>query len=749
MPNRRALIAFSCMIVALAALQPRSAEAQETVRGHVVDHDGAALPQAEVQLVELNRKATTNRAGEFVLTHLPHGQQTVLVRHAGYAPIVRHIDFDAAGELNFVLDAAPFALDPLTVTATGSAIAPLTSPLPTSIVGPAAVRREHGVSLGHTLSNAPGVRVLSTGGEVGKPVVRGQFGSRVLVLERGVRLEDYSWSDEDAPSIDARLADRIEIIRGPASVLYGSDALSGVVNVIPEPLPVTGDRFRTMVEAYAASNNREVGTLLRGEGAGNGIGWRGSVIGRFAEAIHTPVGELENTGFGALTGDLAVGLNRDWGNATLRYARYGGEFKLLEKEGPPPGVEEGEEEGPERKMSDDRLQLLGQRVFRTWSLELKSQFQRHWLQEVSDELGPGGAPTGEKREVPVFDLLLNTETVELLGHHSLSQRVHGTISGSFMNQGNDSRGILPVVPDATVRDFGLAAFESFDAGALTVTAGLRGDHRTIAADPTQGLALNAPELTHDAVSADVGLALRPVEHAALTFNVGRAWRAPNLFELYANGPRIGEARFELGNPDLAAETGLSFDAGARWESPLVSAEVAAYMGNYEDYIFLSPTNQFRDGLRVHQHEQAKARVSGVEIGAHAQVLNGLRIGGVFDAVKGVKRDTDEPLPWIPAARGRVDVDFATTRIADGAQFGFNVEHVAKKGRLAPNETATDAYTLLNLESGVTTHWGGRTLDLSLRVRNLTNESYRDFLSRYKDFALNPGRDIVIRIGLGQ
>jgi iron complex outermembrane recepter protein len=130
-------------------------------------------------------------------------------------------------------------------------------------------------------------------------------------------------------------------------------------------------------------------------------------------------------------------------------------------------------------------------------------------------------------------------------------------------------------------------------------------------------------------------------------------------------------------------------------------------------------------------------------------MNGLRVGGVFDAVKGEKRDSDEPLPWIPAARGRFDVDFATTHTADRAQFGINIERVAKKTRLAPNETPTDAYTLLNLESGLSTHWGARTVDFNLRVRNLTNESYRDFLSRYKDFALNPGRDIIVRIGIGQ
>ena len=193
---------------------------------------------------------------------------------------------------------------------------------------------------------------------------------------------------------------------------------------------------------------------------------------------------------------------------------------------------------------------------------------------------------------------------------------------------------------------------------------------------------------------------------------------------------------------------MTFDAGARWESSAVTAEVSAYQSDYQDYIFLAPTNQFQDGLRIHRHEQAKARVKGVELGAHAEVISGLRVGGVFDAVKGENRNSNEPLPWIPAARGRVEVDYATTRIADRAQFGINVEHVAEKTELAQNETKTAAYTLLNLEAGLSTHATGRKLGIDLRVRNATNKSYRDFLSRYKDFALNPGRDIVIRVAIG-
>jgi len=148
-----------------------------------------------------------------------------------------------------------------------------------------------------------------------------------------------------------------------------------------------------------------------------------------------------------VNGKGAVARRGPWGAATLRYSRYGGEFRLLEAGGPPPGQAEGEEEGPERKTSDDRVQLLGTFPLRSMVLETKAQWERHWLQEVSDELGPRGP--GTAAEVPVFDLLLNTGTTDLLLHHSLSRGARGTAGVSGEYQKNDTRGEIPLVPDAT------------------------------------------------------------------------------------------------------------------------------------------------------------------------------------------------------------------------------------------------------------------------------------------------------------
>src|SRR5438477_10401569 len=342
------------MTLALAFL---IAVAGDTVSGRVVDPAGTAIPAA-VQLVELHRTTVASTDGRFSLPDVPTGRYTLVVRHPGYAAVVRAVEVTAAGlaRLDIVLEPMPCEVEPITVTATRAPLANLASPLPVASLGPDALRREQSVSLAPALADLPGVRVLGTGEQIGKPVIRGLSGARVLVLEDGSRLEDYSWSDEDGPSVDARFAERIEVIRGPASVLYGSDALGGVVNVIPADLPdaAGGPGFiRGRVEAYGASNNVELGSAVTLGGASNRRGWRVLRTGRLASSRPPPAGELDNTGFNALSGEAAVGRRGARASTTLRYTRYGGEFKLLEAEGPATG----ETGGPARKLSDDRVQF--------------------------------------------------------------------------------------------------------------------------------------------------------------------------------------------------------------------------------------------------------------------------------------------------------------------------------------------------------------------------------------------------------
>lgn len=649
-------------------------------------------------------------------------------------------------------------LPSIVVTATRDSISTLSSPLPTATLTAAELRRDHGVSLAQTLTRLPGVRSLSTGEQVGKPVIRGLSGSRVLVLDDGLRLEDYSWSDEDGPSVEARLAERVEVIRGPASVLYGSDALGGVVNVIPAAIPNAygGPRIhRGELELYGASNNLETGAALSLEGTRGRTGALLRIVGRFGQDVHTPAGEIRNTGFAAGNGALAIGVHHEGGaESAVRIAHYGGEFKLLEIDAPAGGAEE--EGGPARVTLDDRLQLSHRRHLAGFDVEARGQLQRHNLQEKSDLPNP---QPGQPKEATVFDLLLNTASADLLLRHGeeASGRLRGTFGLSGLLQRNDTRGIIPLVPDASVASGGAFVFERRSLGRLAVLAGARGDLRHLAADHNAELHLpDDQERSWSAFSGDIGLVYRLQPSLALSVNGGQAWRAPNLFELYAHGPRLGEGRYEYGATTLDPERSLNLDAALRWESPRAHAEVSAFRTKVNEYIFIAPTGGVASGLRVFRYGQSDATLTGSEVAASVRATDGVTLNGRLDAVRGTRADGD-PLPLMPPLRAAVGGELRGHAGRWGVPFvDAEVEHVAKQTRLSSEEAAavpdagrfplqTDAYTLVNLGGGLSLPMMGRTTKVDLRVRNATNAQYRDFLNRYKEFAYAPGVNIILRL----
>src|SRR6266571_4359866 len=726
--------------------------AGDTLSGHVTDLDGVPLPTAVILITELHRVATTGADGGFALADVPPGQYTVIVRHVGFAPFAREVVVRGPTTLTVALRRSPVWIEPVTITATRIPTATLGSPLSTAALSEDGLRREQSVSLAHSLSRLPGVNALSTGGQIGKPVIRGLAGARVLVLANGNRLEDYSWSDEDGPSVDARLAQRVEVIRGPSSVLYGSDALGGVVNVIPAELPDAngGPRMiRTGFEVSGATNNAEVEAAARIEGASRAWAWRVFGIGRAAGSLHTPAGELDNTGFGALNGEVAVGRRGAGGSTTLRYTRYAGEFKLLEANEPPSGAEEG---GPERKLSDDRVQLAGDYRMGSLRLETKAQWQRHSLIEVSDT---GTGPTGAPLEGTAFDLLLNTTSLDLLAHHGAGSALRGTVGIAGLRQTNETRGPIPLVPDARVRSAAAFAFEQATLGRWSVLAGGRVDRRRLTVDSNATLTLAPQQRDYTAWSGDAGLVYRPVETLAITANVGRAWRAPTLFELFSNGPHLGEARYEIGDPGLKPEAGTNVDVGVRWQGGRVRAELAGYRNAIDRFIFITPTDSFvtvsttpPDSLRVYRYQQADARLVGGEAELQVAVAAALSLRARADAVRGTNRATNESLPLVPPARAALGAEFHRSGLAwaDRAYAGAEIEAVTRQTRLNPLDIPTAGYTLLHLSAGLVRPMLGRVGRVDLAVKNVANVSYRSFLSRYKEFALDPGRTTTLRPG---
>ena len=594
-------------------------------------------------------------------------------------------------------------------------------------------------------------------------MIRGFFGSRVLTLANGSRMEDYSFSEEDAPSVDARLAQRVEVIRGPASVLYGSDAIGGVVNVIPQDLPVStdGNGFqRVSGELTGASNNLETGGALNLEGASGRFGWRAMGIGRLAQSYETPEGEVEHTGFFSINGEAAAGMRGEHTNTTLRFSHYGGEFKLLEARGPGSGGEvEGEEEGPERKLADERLQLVHDHILSGIRFQTKAQFQRHSLVEVSDDLciidpSTCGAvdlsASEEEREQTAFDLLLNTGTVDVTAHRTGASGARYVLGVSGMLQGSDSRGPIVLIPDASVQSGAIFALEEVTFGKIDVAGGARIDVRNTNVDANPLLALDRNDKrTWTEPSGNLGFVFHATPQWSVTANAGTAWRAPTLFERFANGPHLAEGRYEIGAQDIEPEHARNLDLGLRWNSPVVSAEVSGFRNMIDDFIYVTPTDETRNDLRVFRHFQADAVLTGAELSAEVSPAPNLVLRVRHDFVRGTNDETDEPLPLMPPPRtaGGAEYHVNTSSFGDAFIAG-EVENVQKQTRPNDLDVVTGGYTLLNLDLGFHHRLLGRSARIDLAIRNATNQKYRSFLSRYKEFALEPGRNVMLRISTG-
>ena len=744
---RSRILLPTALLVCLASVASAA-----TVSGRVLDGAGHPVAGSSVSVAELGRATTTDRDGTFRLGDVPAGRYTVTTRHIGYlssATVIAVSNTDLT--LAITLERGAQRIEPVNVTATRTPISDAASPLSTSVLTGADVDREGGVSLAHSLARLPGVREVSTGEQIGKPMIRGLFGPRILVLADGSRLEDYSWSDEDGPSIDARIAQRIEVIRGPASVLYGSEALGGVVNVIPAALSFSTDasrQRREAVEVYGGSGNLELGGALMAEGSQSRYAWRAVGTGRFAQNYNTPTGSVPNSSFWAVNGEGAFGIRGDHGNTTLRAAHYGGEFHLLESTGPEAADPAG---GPVRQVMDDRLQATNEYVTRGIRFETKAQFQRHSLTEVSDDCVPAqGQTTCTKvKDQQAFGLVLNSGTLDLLAHHG-SGVVSGTVGISGLYQASSSSGPIFLVPSATISSVGAFAFEQLTLGKLKIVAGARGDTRSMSSDAQAQINRAADSRSWSAGSGDVGAILQLTDAFSIVSNLGTGWRAPTLFDLYANGPNLAEARFEIGDPSMRAERSRNVDGGLRWSAGRVRAEVTAFASNIDDFIFTTPTSTTQNGLRVFRHIQADARLTGAEASLEARVAEPLTLRASHDFVRGDERATDTPLPLMPPPRTILGAEFdlGTHAALNRLKLGGDVEINQEQTRLNPNDYATQGYSLVNFDASFEQAIRARPARFQLMVRNALNTSYHDFLSRFKEFASGPGVSVILKVSLG-
>jgi iron complex outermembrane recepter protein len=734
---RALLLAAALAVAAPGFLRAEPPRRTSTLTGTVTDTAGNPLAQVRVTVLEANRTTLTGPDGRYVLAGLPTGTYAVSFALVGYAPQVHRITL-REGEvvLNVSLRPTLIELQELQVTASPIATTSLTSPQPTSVMAAEEVQSNRAASLGETISMLPGVRNFSTGAGIGKPVIRGLSSNRVLVLTDGQRLESQQWGDEHGPQAEAGEAERIEVIRGPASVLYGSDALGGVVNVITPELPDALDRdpfvSGRVIAGYATNNEQPDGTFSL-EGASGGFGFRGSFTGRTSDDVRTPAGQLFNSGARALNGTGSLGYRGSWGSIAGTYSHRDERVEIHEDPAEDPTAT------PFQRIGDDRVHLQGSLPVSASHLDVHLGFERNRRREFEDAAATDVA----------LGLLARTYSADVRLHHPPVGSVAGIIGVTGLRNEFDKFGEETLIPNNAYNNLGIYAFEQLELGPWHFAVGARYDYRRLRVEDDADLGVVAQRRTYNSVTGNLGVLYRAAEPVALVFNVGRGYRAPTAFDLFSNGVHEGTVRFERGDSTLKNETSINTDLALRIQGRKVTAEIGGFANFIDNFIFPDPSGEIDpvSGFQIFDITSGNARLTGLETALEFHATTFLHLRGTADYTRGQNTTTDLPLPLIPPFRATYSarLEGGQAGWVENPYFSIGGESNAKQTRVDPEDFAPEGYTLANVAGGFTLPVGEKRVSVDLQLRNVFDKAYASFLSRYKTYALDPGRNFIVRV----
>jgi iron complex outermembrane receptor protein/hemoglobin/transferrin/lactoferrin receptor protein len=703
------------------------------VQGSVRDETGA-LPGADVRLVEFDLATRTDETGRFRFTGVPAGRVTLGVHLQGFGSLHREIVVPLDSSLDLRLDPDLRFAEEVVVSAAPWALKPLETAQQTAQVSAAEVRRERVASIGEALSKAPGVAFIPTGNALGTPVIRASSTNRIRVLNDGIPLNYQQFSWRHSPNVEPGFAERIELVRGPTSVLYGPDAMGGVINLIHGPLPLAADGghvFHGELAPGFSTNADEWAGQAHLEGAFRRFGWRADLVLREAGDITTPRGPLANTDFAQTNATAMAGYSGAWGSARVRWHHWQNDTGFYRPVGFRLDLEDD--------LAAGDLHL----ATRAGVVEVLVGRQRNRREAFEIPARPA-----------TLDLDQHTLTIRAALQHRDLGRLRGQVAVEY--QGVDNQTLVgTLVPDYATDTAAAMVFEearfmpigTSSSHRLIVSAGLRGDLQSMEATRA---ALDA-SADYGAVTGAVGAVVRLNQTVALAGSLGRGWRPPTAFELYAFGVHGGVAAFQVGNPGLVEESNVNGEVSVRYQGRLAQASLSVYRNTFDDYIYLADSGLTEGPLPVFVYRQADATVKGLEATLDVAPTPWLKLG-LAGTLVGTRNDqTGRLLPQTPADRLLASVQVLRPGLAALRQVsvGLDAAFVGKGEVSGPDEplgTPTSAYELVDLRAGATVPAGRTNLDLSLVVRNLFDREYTDFLWSYKPYAPNPGRDVRVTVG---
>ena len=629
------------------------------------------------------------------------------------------------------------------------------STAPISIISGKELRQTTSTNIIDAIAHQPGVAQITTGSGISKPIIRGLGYNRIIVMNEGVRQEGQQWGDEHGIEIDAQNVNSVEILKGPASLMYGSDAMAGVLILHGSPIQPEGEMMANVSTEYQ-TNNGLFDYSLNFAGNQKGFVWDARFTDRYAHAYKNKYdGYVPGSQFSERAGRLMLGVNKHWGHSHLTATIFH----------QTPSIVEGErdEVTGELECATDNVKTYSkalpfQQIYHykaVWdnSLNLKNGwlkaiigYQQNRRQEFEED---------EDEYELYFKLHTVTYDVRYLSQAFNGFKMAGGINGMWqqsLNLGEES-----LIPEYRLFDIGAYATISKSLDQLTLNGGLRFDNRH----------LDFHKRNFSGVTGSVGAVWNANEHMNLRLNLARGFRAPNMSELGSDGVHEGTIRYEIGNPDLKPEYSWQADLGLDFTSQYVSAQVALFANRIENYIFAQRIEEvMEEGFRTYEYTQGDARLLGFEAGVDFHPIHSLHFENTFSYVDAQQLHANEDakyLPMTPAPRWnselKLELSHNGRKMLNNAFVALELEcNLAQNHyyKVDDTETRTPAYTLLSLSAGTDLNIHQKKVaELYISAENLLNTAYQNHLSRLKycdvnnatgrQGVYNMGRNIVMKV----
>jgi iron complex outermembrane receptor protein len=724
------------LIVGLSAFS----YAQNKVRGTIVDANNSPIPGATINLPEIHKETVSDSNGMFELTNLPSGRFQIVFSFVGFESKNQIFNTNLKPtDLNIVLQESVHQMDEVIVSTPFQKLQSQ-NVMKIEFASVKELRQKGAATLIEGLATIPGVSQVSTGVSIGKPVIRGLSGNRVLVYTQGVRLENQQFGEEHGLGLNDAGVESVEVIKGPASLLYGSDAIGGVLYFNPEKFARANQselNFNTKYFSNTLGSNSSLGYKV----SGNDLKFTARVSNNSHADYEIPTGErVTNTRYNEL--DFKTGLGYSNANFSTVF-RYN--FNRLDLGIPENGIGEQSTskntEFPKQGIFAQILSLNNVIFFRNSKLDADIGYIANDRSEFEDS------------DQASLRMKLNTFNYNVKYHLPKFGNLEAIIGTQGMHQTNTNFGEELLIPDATTNDFGFFGTANYEWNKNVLQAGIRFDNRKIVALENGEIGEEgyfAPlDKKYESFNASLGFKTNLKENTTLRLNVASGFRAPNLAELTSNGVHEGSNRYEIGNANLKNEQNVQTDLNLEYKNVHFEMYINGFYNLINNYIFIEPNGNVIDDNDVYDYTQANANLFGGEAGIHfhPHPLDWLHILSSFESVRGQKKD-GQNLPLIPANRfiNTLRTEFNSTKYFKESYAMISVEYTLKQKNASIFETASNDYTLVNLGFGGKVTLGKTSFDVTLNANNLLNKSYISHLSRLKNDGIpNIGRNIILGI----